>query len=266
MCGRFVASRPVADIAHLLAVDEVDVPPELSAPRWNVAPQASVLAVTGSHREPGRRRLSTFRWGLVPWWAQDPSIGARAVNAKAETVLGKPMFRSAAASPRCVLPADAFYEGAPAASGPRRRKQPWCFRAADSGLLLLGGLFEQWRPKSDRSAEPLRTCTILTTDANDIVGPVHDRMPVLIGPDDLDEWLSREPLAPGELERLTRPAPDDALEAFEVSTLVNDAREEGPELVEALSEEAGELPRPAGTVIAAPSGQGGGERRDAQLF
>jgi putative SOS response-associated peptidase YedK len=268
MCGRFVASRPVEELARLLRVDEVDVPAELAAPRWNVAPQSQVLAATAAHHDPRLRRLSAFGWGLVPWWAKDPSIGARAFNAKSETVEDKAMFRGAIARQRCVVPADAFYEWAPApphakavvagralgqspgeapsAQHPSaersRRKQPWCFRAPDSGLLLLAGLFEQWRPRGERFATPLRTCTILTTDANDLVGRVHDRMPVLIAEDDLEEWLCPEPLAPGELNRLTRPARPDALEAFRVSTQVNDAREEGPELAAPVVKDDSALP------------------------
>jgi len=239
MCGRFVSSRPIEEIARLLEVDEVDIPSELAAPRWNIAPQATVLAVTVPRDELGVRRLSGFRWGLVPWWAKDPSIGARAFNAKAETAAQKPMFRNAMARHRCIVPADAFYEWAPATAGsPRRRKVPWCFQSAGSGLLLLGGLCERWRPKEDGSADPLRTCTILTTDANELVGRIHDRMPVLIAEEDLDEWLAPEPLAKGALERMIRPAPPGSLEAFRVSTRVNDAREEGPELAEPEASEA----------------------------
>jgi putative SOS response-associated peptidase YedK len=262
MCGRFVASRPVEDIARLLDVGEVDVPSELSRPRWNVAPQAPVLAVTRPHHTPEVRRLSVFRWGLVPWWAKDPAIGARAFNAKSETVRDKPMFRGAVESHRCVVPADAFYEWAKAPGNDRgRRKQPWCFRpSAGSGLLLLGGLWEQWRPRGDESAEPLRTCTILTTEANEIVGPVHDRMPVLITAADLDEWLNPEPLEAGELERLTRPAPRGVLEAFTVSTEVNDARADGPELVEPLPVDPGAGEADAGRVDT------GDRRGDSQLF
>jgi putative SOS response-associated peptidase YedK len=235
MCGRFVASRPVEDIARLLDVDELDVPSELAAPRWNVAPQATVLALTSSRQTPGLRRLSAYRWGLVPWWAKDPSIGSRAFNAKGETLSDKPMFRGAIARQRCIIPADAFYEWAPAGPGDRtRRKQPWCFRAPGSGLLLLGGLWEQWRPRGAGPAESLRTCTIITTGANDVVGPVHDRMPVLIAEEDLDEWLSPDPLADVELDRLISPAPVETLESYRVSTRVNDAREEGPELDEPI--------------------------------
>ncbi len=232
MCGRFVASRPVEEIARLLEVDKVEVPPELQVPRWNIAPRATVLAVTVPLADPGVRRLSAFRWGLVPWWAKDPSIGARAFNAKAETVKDKPMFRSAIDRRRCIVPADAFYEWAPAANGdPTRRKQPWCFRASSGpGLLLVGGLWEQWRPSDQDSATPLHTCTILTTVANELVDRVHDRMPVLIAEDDLEEWLSPEPLATAELDRLIRPVAPGALETFRVSARLNDAREEGPDL------------------------------------
>jgi putative SOS response-associated peptidase YedK len=270
MCGRFVASRPVEDIARLLDVDEVDVPPELAVPRWNIAPQAEVLAVTSSRHDPTVRRLSAFRWGLVPWWAKDPAMGARAFNAKVETVEEKAMFRGAVAHQRCVIPADAFYEWAPAEAGDRRRrKQPWCYRSADSGLLLLGGLWERWRPKAEKGAgepspagagEPsragapspveggqaseaaelattLRSCTILTMEANELVGRVHNRMPVLIAERDLEAWLSPEPLAAGELNSLIHPVPAGVLEAFRVSTAVNDAREEGPELVEPIAED-----------------------------
>ena len=249
MCGRFVASRPVEEIARLLDVDKVEVPPELVVPRWNIAPQASVLAVTVPHLEAGLRHLSAFKWGLVPWWAKDPSIGTRAFNAKAETAMNKPMFRNAVDRQRCIVPADAFYEWAPAGKGdPVRRKQPWCFRAADSGLLLMGGLWERWRPRDAESAPPLHTCTILTTEANALVGRVHDRMPVLITAENLERWLSPEPLASGELSRLTRPLESEALETFKVSTRLNDAREEGPDLGEPLDDEQGD------------AGQGGGAR------
>jgi putative SOS response-associated peptidase YedK len=145
------------------------------------------------------------------------------------------MFRSAFDHRRCVIPADAFYEWAPAdTEGPSRSRLPWCFKAPGSGLLLLGGLFEQWRPQDAKSAMALHTCTILTTGANELVSSVHDRMPVLIAEEDLDAWLAPEPLATGEIERLIRPARNDALQTFRVSTRVNDAREDGPDLEEPL--------------------------------
>jgi len=253
MCGRFVASRPIDEIARLLEVDEIDPALDAAPARWNVAPQADVAAVSEPHLEPGRRRLSVYRWGLVPWWAKDPSIGTRAFNAKAETLTGKAMFRGAVLKQRCLIPVDAFYEWAPAAkSDPARRKQPWCFKAPGSGLLLLGGLWERWRPRNDESAVPLFTCTILTTEANDLVRPVHDRMPVLVAEADIAEWLAAEPLEQDELHRLTQPAPKDALEAFQISAKVNDAREDGPELIE-----------PVGPSEQEPAGSG---ERAPQLF
>ena len=238
MCGRFVASRPVEDIARLLEVDKVEVPSELIVPRWNIAPQATVLAVSVPSQDPGLRLLSVFRWGLVPWWAKDPAIGARAFNAKAETATEKPMFRSAIERQRCIVPADAFYEWEPAAKkGPVGRKQPWCFRpATGSGLLLMGGLWERWRPRDVPSATTLQTCTILTTEANETVARVHDRMPVLVSEDDLEQWLTPEPLPAGELDRIIRPAAPGLLDSFRVSTRLNDAREEGPDLGEPMAE------------------------------
>ena len=266
MCGRFVASRPVEEIARLLDVDEVAVAEEYLRPRWNVAPQALVRCLTVRPEDPARRRLSVFRWGLVPSWARDPSIGSRAFNARSETLTERPMFRSAVARRRCVVPADAFYEwarpaerppeplGDPGSAAVRRgrapRKVPYCFKDPDGGLLLLAGLYEQWRPPKVRAdddgpelhsatagfmGEPgegrLDTFTILTTAANEVVGAVHDRMPVLISPGDLAVWLAPGPLEPGELAVLTRPAPNSALEGYRVSAAVNNARADGPQLV-----------------------------------
>ncbi len=170
-------------------------------------------------------------------------MGARAFNAKAETVGDTPMFRNAIERQRCIVPADAFYEWAAAPpAGPVRRKQPWCFRTAtDSGLLLMGGLWEKWKePRGTESVPPLYTCTILTTEANELVGRVHDRMPVLIAKEDLEGWLTPAPLGSGELSRLVRPAASEALEAFRVSTRLNDTREEGPDLAEPVEDKPGD--------------------------
>ena len=264
MCGRFVASRPVEDIARLLDVDEVDVPPELRrAALEHRSAGAGARRDTAAH-EPGLRRLSVFRWGLVPWWAKDPSIGARAFNAKAETVADKPMFRSAVESQRCVVPADAFYEWAPARAGrPEPPQAALVLPAAGVRAALVGRpLGAVASPRRQSLRRPLRTCTILTTDANELVGRVHDRMPVLIAEDDLEEWLSPEPLAAGELDRLIRPAPPGVLEAFRVSTQVNDAREDGPELVEPLAADAPDEVDAKGSE----SGDAGAARNRPQLF
>jgi putative SOS response-associated peptidase YedK len=171
MCGRFVASRAVEDIADLMDVDDIDVPEELIPPRFNISPQAGVLAVANRRvkrpedEEPSvaaqagerlyRRRLTVYQWGLVPSWAKDPAVGNRSFNARAETLAEKPAFRTALAKRRCLIPADAFYEWekVPAASGllskPKRSngvaRLPWCFRPADGGLLAFAGLWEAWR-------------------------------------------------------------------------------------------------------------------------
>lgn len=261
MCGRFVASRPVEEIAELLEVDDIEVPSELVEPRWNVAPQASVLGVTARvPRQPAhapdegdgtadadtgpveaRTRLTVYRWGLVPSWAKDPSVGNKMFNARAESLLDKPAFRTALAKRRCLVPADAFYEwekGSGSRASPGRR-QPWIFRPPDDDILTFAGLWEAWRP---RQADPetgevgewLLSCTIITSDANEVVAPVHDRMPVIVPAGDRAAWIAPGSLDQADLASFLRPAPQGALVAYRVSAEVNDARSEGPELAEPL--------------------------------
>lgn len=238
MCGRFVESRPVEDLVETFAIDEVDLPPELAEARWNIAPQATILAVSTRQPHgglPARRRLTAYRWGLVPSWAKDPSFGARAFNARADAIEERPAFRAAVAKRRCLIPADAFYEWKkePSRSTSKRpSRQPWCFRPADGGVMAFAGLWEAWRPRVDEEAEWLLTCTIVTTEANTDVAPIHSRMPAVLEPEAWDEWLSPEPLAPAELRELLRPARTGYLEGFPVSPDVNDARAEGARLIE----------------------------------
>lgn len=243
MCGRFVASRPIEELVEEFAVDEVRVPAaELPGPRFNISPEAEVLAVREvalaaeeGGPPPVSRRLGTYRWGLVPSWAKDPSIGRRAFNARAETLAEKPMFRAALARRRCIVPADAFYEWqkVPSAAG-RVRKQPWCFRRADGHPIGFAGLYELWTPKGDTEAEPLRTCTVITTAANGLMAPVHDRMPAIVLPDRYGEWLEPGPLDAAEVADLLAPAPEDFLTAYEVSAEVSSSRADGPQLAEPL--------------------------------
>jgi len=223
MCGRYVAATPPDRLAELFGV--TDVRAGDLGPRWNVAPTLEVYAVaTGSD---GERRLGTFRWGLVPWFAKAPTGGAKMINARAETVAEKPAFRRPLERRRCVLPADGFYEWLRTG----KERLPHLFTAADGSVLAFAGLWEVWRPKDDPDAEPLRTCTIVTTAANATMRPIHDRMPVVLPRTAWDRWLDPSLRTAVDVVELLVPAPDDLLVRRAVSTKVNNANNEGAELL-----------------------------------
>ncbi len=228
MCGRFTLTVPAARLVELFGVDD-RVAGEIGA-RWNIAPSQDVLAVVLGPG--GKRRLATMRWGLVPSWAKDPSIGNRLINARAETVAAKGAFRSAFARRRCLIPASGFYEWQAVAPGgvahPRRR--PFHLHAADGTPLALGGLWEEWRGRDG----DLTTCTIVTTRPNAVVAAIHDRIPLVVPPAAWERWLAPEPLDAADQEALLGPAPDDLLVADPVSARVNSPRNDGPDLVEAV--------------------------------
>ncbi len=229
MCGRYVAATPPAELAAQLGVTEVRA--DDLGPRYNVAPTLPVYAVAESH---GIRALGTFRWGLVPSWAKDASIGSKLINARAESVADKPAFRNALGRRRCLIPADGFYEWQRLGSKP---KQPFYLRAADGKPLVFAGLWEVWRDPQGPDADPLRTCTIITTGANAEAGRVHDRMPVLLPPPTWDAWLDRDNHDVASLHGLLVPAPDGALAVQPVSNTVNDVRHEGADLLDAPEEQ-----------------------------
>lgn len=237
MCGRFTSITPVADLASWFDADD-DGLPELG-PDHNVTPTSDVFTVVED--VDGRRRLDIMRWGLVPPWADDPSIGGRLINARSETVAEKPSFRSAFSRRRCLIPVDGFYEWVP--SPGHRRKQPTYICARDRRPLAFAGLWESWRPKgSDPNAPSLRTCTIITGPPNSTIAPLHDRMPIILARDAWATWLA--PTSdPVELHALLRPAPDDLLEHWSVSVAVNDVRRHDPSLIDPGSlPDPGELP------------------------
>jgi putative SOS response-associated peptidase YedK len=226
MCGRYASARTTTDLAALLgASDETDE--SLAEPDYNVAPTKPVPAALVRGEQ---RRLVALRWGLVPSWAKDPSIGSRLINARMETVAEKPAFRAAFARRRCLLPADGFYEWAPPPPG-RQAKQPWYLSPADGGPFVMAGLYEVWRDVQDRL---LWTATVITTEAADDVGHIHDRSPLTVPPEEWSTWL--DPTSPLEgLLDLLQPAVAGGLSAFPVSTEVNNVRHNGPHLRERVA-------------------------------
>lgn len=222
MCGRFLLSDPETVIRELFGVD----PPPGLRPRYNIAPsqEVPILRRTGPGRGP---EIALLRWGLVPSWAKDPSIGNRLINARAETAAAKPSFRSALRRRRCLVPADGFYEW----QRVNGRKQPWLIRRRGGGGFALGGLWETWQGPSG----PLETFTILTTRPNEVVAPLHDRMPVIVPPEAFQLWLDPGAQDPQALTALLGPAPAGELEAYPVSTLVNSPANDDPRCMEALS-------------------------------
>jgi putative SOS response-associated peptidase YedK len=232
MCGRYTSSSTLADLAEVFEVDEIRTEP--LPPRYNVAPTLDVYAVAVRGRNDRvkgpRRALGTFRWGLVPSWAQDRSVGSRLINARAESVATKPAFRSALDRRRCLIPADAFYEWQRQPGG---GKLAYAIRRRDGRPMAFAGLWEVWRDPLDADADLLRTCAIVTTAANALMAPLHDRMPVILDPGQWGTWLDPATGAAAARQLLV-PAAADSLEAYPVSSLVNNVRNEGPELLDPL--------------------------------
>ncbi len=248
MCGRYAAARSPDDLVEEFDVERVVVDEEL-APNYNVAPTDPVYAVIDrrSREEPDlqpQRQLRVVRWGLVPSWADDPKIGSRLINARAETLAEKPAFRKAFASRRCLLPADGYYEwysadgasDAPAGRGKRgSAKQAMFIRRREGGILPMAGLYEFWRDPTTPGADWLWSCVVITTQATDDLGRIHDRMPTLVEPENWSRWLDPSLDDPAVLQGLLRPASPGRLEAYPVSSMVNDVRNNGPELLQPVA-------------------------------
>ena len=242
MCGRYAAAKDPAALAEEFEV--VSAPEEELRPDYNVAPTKKVYLVVDRPRDDVfERALVIGRWGLVPSWAKDPSIGSRMINARAETVAEKPAFRRAFAKRRCLVPADGYYEwylptspDAPVGKGGKPLRQPFFIHPADGSSLAMAGLYEWWRDPTRADDDPHAwrlTCTVITTDATDDVGRIHDRMPMTIGRADWETWLDPAHGA-DEAAALLTPAVSTRLEAYPVSTLVNSVRNNGPELIEPI--------------------------------
>jgi putative SOS response-associated peptidase YedK len=265
VCGRFVAVSSPTLLAERFHVDEIGVTDEEA--HYNVAPRAQVTVVRERGGDEPRRVLSPLRWGLVPSWAKDTAVGDRQINARAETVATKPAYRRAFERRRCIIPADGFYEWQKIeVPGTRKvHKQPYFVHRRDGELLAFAGLWEVWKvPDGAELVDGagadgwLRTCTIVTTTANDQLRPLHDRMPVILPEPVWDRWLDRDERDTAALATLLVPVPDGVLEAYPVSTLVSRADNDGPELVRRIDpddphdlarrnvESTGESPRQAG--------------------
>lgn len=207
MCGRYTL---MYDPEELQAEYDLVEVPEGYLPRYNIAPTQPVLTLTAEKP----RQAQYMRWGLVPFWARDVSIGSKLINARGETLAEKPAFRSAFARRRCLILADGFYEWQRAEG--KSGSIPWFFHEKDSRAFGLAGLWESWR---GQAGEPLLSCTIVTTFANGVVGKIHQRMPVMLTGGEIEAWLSDS--SASALAQLLRPYPDERLDAWQVSKAVN---------------------------------------------
>jgi putative SOS response-associated peptidase YedK len=225
VCGRFAQPRSAEELARIFRARPAT---ELAGDRFNVAPTDPVAAVVERH---GERIVDEFRWGLVPFFAPDRKRAARLINARSETVEDSPVFRTSFQRHRCIVPADAFYEWRrhrDPLTGRVLRSEPFAVRRIDGEPLALAGLWATWR--DPETAARLYTVSILTGAPNDLVARVHDRMPIILEPDDWDAWLAEETAAL-ELRGLLRPLPEQAMTLYPVSPAVNNVRSEGAELL-----------------------------------
>ena len=252
MCGRYASAKDPAALIEEFEIDESRVDEPLT-PDYNVAPTKEVYAVmtrrTEASDKPSEegersRQLRVVRWGLVPSWAKDPAIGSRMINARSETLAEKPAFRRAFGKRRCLMPADGYYEwytpkntdAAVTAKG-KPKKQPFYIHRSDGGSLAMAGLYEWWRDPSLERDDPsawLLSATIITTNATDAVGRIHDRMPVVIDAKDWETWLDPAVNERDAIEKLMHPALATPLDAFPVSVRVNSVRNNGAELIDPL--------------------------------
>lgn len=252
MCGRYLLTLPPDVVRAILGYDEQ---PNFPA-RYNIAPTQPIAVVEAGLD--GTRHFRLVRWGLIPSWTKDAATPSLLVNARAETAADKPSFRAAMRHRRCLVPADGFYEWR--RTGERGGGQPYLIRRRDGGLLAFAGLVETWM---GAEGSEIDTGAILTTSANRLMAAIHDRMPVILAPEDWERWLDCGRYRPADVADLMRPAPEGLLEAVPVSTRVNRVVEDGPRLVEPLtepltaeveSEASGPDPKPAKRKRRKPSG------------
>jgi putative SOS response-associated peptidase YedK len=224
VCGRFVGFAPLEAIRDRFGVSRART--DALQPSYNVAPTQQVAVV---FQEGPERVLGLMRWGLVPFWAKDPSIGSRMINARCETAAEKPSFRSAFRKRRCVIVNDGFFEW----KGPRGRKRPFYFiPSGTKGPFGFAGLWERWRSRGNEDPEELLTCTILTTEASPSVSEIHSRMPAVLQPEAVDAWLDPEQSEPGVLNQILTRGHYRDFDVRPVSPDVNSPTHNGPNLID----------------------------------
>ncbi|MER8183638.1 SOS response-associated peptidase [Kitasatospora sp. NPDC094015] len=244
MCGRFASSTKPEDLVEIFGVGQWD-PAETLAPSWNVAPTDPAFVVLERTPRGGGgppvRQLRVLRWGLVPAWAVSPDTAVKMINARADTVHEKPAYRQAFAARRCLVPVDGYYEwqSIPGAKG-RAGKQPYFVSRADGGVLALAGLYEFWRDRTVPGDHPDAwrvTCTVVTTEAEPLLAPIHERMPLFLDPGGFDAWLDPARTDPDELRSLLVAPGPGALRVHPVGAAVGNIRNNGPELVREPTDE-----------------------------
>jgi putative SOS response-associated peptidase YedK len=221
MCGRFtlqITKEMLEEIFGNLVVQDFK-------PRYNIAPTQQVVVIRTYQDE--SIHLDLLKWGLIPLWSKDPSIGSKMINARSETVDTKPSFRSAFKHRRCIIPASGFYEWQEVGG----KKHPLYVRLKDNNPMLFAGLWEHWKPEE---GETIESCTILTTTTNELIQPLHDRMPVILDNKDKDLWLDPHVSDPEQLKSLFKPYPSEQMEIYPVSDIVNSPRNDTPECIKAL--------------------------------
>ena len=227
MCGRYTQHHDAGALQTRFSVTENAL--SLDGPRYNIAPSQEIAVIVAGKSQ-NERILEGFQWGLIPSWAKEASIGAKMINARAETVAEKPSFKVALSRRRCIIPADGFYEWDKI--GPV--KQPVYFRRTDGDLFGFAGLWEEWRGP-DKSGPPLYTCSIITTEANQTVGRIHERMPVMLASREAEDfWLDTTVQKPADLLPLLVPYPDADMESFVVSRRVNTPANDDTDLIVAV--------------------------------
>ena len=229
MCGRYTLSNPRGSFSETPDIDVRFLAEFVETgwlkPRFNIAPTQDVPVITNE----GSRRIEKMRWGLVPFWAKDVKIGSRMINARGETVAEKPAFRASFKTKRCLVPATGFFEWQREGKGKTQTKTPMLIRLKGGGYFSMAGLYDRWK---DPDGNVISSCTIITTGPNELMSPIHDRMPVILPEEAESAWINLEVDQPDELKSFIRSFPAASMEAFEVSSAVNSVKNQGSELIE----------------------------------